>query len=127
MVASGSTDAKLPPSPRFLRSSQLLTRSQIPNSTHISAPHRKEFLVKTYESANLRNVAVVGHSHSGKTSLISALLYTGGATPRLRRVDDGSAATAWDDEEIARQMSITSTPAFVEWDKCKINLIDTPG
>ena len=83
--------------------------------------------MKTYESANLRNVAVVGHSHSGKTSLISALLYTGGATPRLGRVDDGSAATAWDDEEIARQMSITSTPAFVEWDKCKINLIDTPG
>jgi len=83
--------------------------------------------VKTYESANLRNVAVVGHSHSGKTSLISALLYTAGATTRLGRVDDGSATTSWDDEEIARQMSITATPAFCEWDKCKVNLIDTPG
>jgi elongation factor G len=83
--------------------------------------------VKTYESANLRNVAVIGHSHSGKTSLISAMLHTAGATPRLGRVDDGSAVTSWDEEEIARQMSITSTPAYCEWDKCKINLIDTPG
>lgn len=83
--------------------------------------------MKTYESANLRNVAVVGHSHSGKTSLVSALLYTAGATQRLGRVDDGSATTAWDEEEIARQMSISSTPAFCEWEKCKINLIDTPG
>ena len=83
--------------------------------------------MKTYESANLRNVAVVGHSHCGKTSLVSALLYTSGATQRLGRVDDGSAPTSWDEEEIARQMSITSTPAFCEWDKCKVNLIDTPG
>ena len=83
--------------------------------------------MKTYESANLRNVAVVGHSHCGKTSLISALLYTAGSTPRLGRVDDGSAATFWDEEEIARQMSITMTPAYCEWDKSKINLIDTPG
>ncbi|HEU5231418.1 MAG TPA: elongation factor G [Terriglobales bacterium] len=83
--------------------------------------------MKTYESANLRNVAVVGHSHSGKTSLISALLYTAGSTPRLGRVDDGSATTSWDEEEIARQMSISATPAYCEWEKCKINLIDTPG
>lgn len=83
--------------------------------------------MKTYESANLRNVAVVGHSHSGKTSLISALLYTAGSAPRLGRVEDGSAPTAWDEEEIARQMSITSTPAYCEWEKCKINFIDTPG
>ena len=83
--------------------------------------------MKTYESANLRNVAVVGHSHSGKTSLISALLYTASSTPRLGRVDDGSATTAWDEEEIARQMSISATPAYCEWEKCKVNLIDTPG
>ena len=83
--------------------------------------------MKIYESANLRNVAVVGHSHSGKTSLISALLYTAGSTPRLGRVDDGSATTSWDEEEIARQMSISATPAYCEWEKCKVNLIDTPG
>lgn len=83
--------------------------------------------MKTYESANLRNVALVGHSHSGKTSLASAMLYTAGSTQRLGRVDDGSSVTDFDDEEVARQMSIASTPAFCEWDKCKINLIDTPG
>jgi len=83
--------------------------------------------VKTYESANLRNVALVGHSHSGKTSLASAMLYTAGSTQRLGRVDDGSSVTDFDDEEVARQMSIASTPAFCEWEKCKINLIDTPG
>ena len=83
--------------------------------------------MKIYESASLRNVAVVGHSNSGKTSLVSALLYTAGATPRMGRVDDGSAVTSWDEEEIARQISITATPAYCEWEKCKINLIDTPG
>jgi len=83
--------------------------------------------VKVYEGQNIRNVAVVGHSHSGKTQLVSALLYAGGAIQRLGRVDDGSAPTNYDDEEIARQMSITSTPAYIEWEKSKINLIDTPG
>ena len=83
--------------------------------------------MKVYEGQNIRNVAVIGHSHSGKTQLVSALLYAGGATQRLGRVDDGSAPTNYDDEEIARQMSITSTPAYIEWDKTKINLIDTPG
>ncbi|HVO79472.1 MAG TPA: elongation factor G, partial [Terriglobales bacterium] len=74
-----------------------------------------------------RNVALVGHGHAGKTSLVSAMLYTAGATQRLGRVDDGSATTDYDDEEIARQMSIASSLAYVEWGKTKINLIDTPG
>jgi elongation factor G len=55
------------------------------------------------------------------------MLYTAGATQRLGRVDDGSAVTDFDEEEVARQMSISSTPAFCEWDNCKINLLDTPG
>jgi elongation factor G len=70
---------------------------------------------------------LVGHGHAGKTSLVSAMLYTAGATQRLGRVDDGSATTDYDDEEIARQMSIASSLAYVEWGKTKINLIDTPG
>ena len=53
--------------------------------------------MKTYEGANVRNVAVMGHSHSGKTSLVSALLYTAGSTPRLGRVDDGSTVTDYDE------------------------------
>jgi len=83
--------------------------------------------VKTYEGANVRNVAVVGHSHSGKTSLVSALLYTAGATQRLGRVDDGSTVTDYDEEEVTRQMTISAALAHVEWGKCKVNLIDTPG
>ena len=83
--------------------------------------------MKAYEGANIRNIAVVGHGHAGKTSLISAMLYTSGATQRLGRVDDGSAATDYDEEEIARKMSISASLAYVEWEKTKINLIDTPG
>jgi elongation factor G len=83
--------------------------------------------VKVYEGANIRNVAVVGHGHAGKTSLISAMLYASGATPRFGRVDEGSAITDYDDEEIARKMSIGASLAYVEWDKTKINVVDTPG
>ena len=83
--------------------------------------------MKTYDGENVRNVAVIGHSHSGKTSLVSALLYTAGSTPRLGRVDDGSTVTDYDEEEISRQMTISASLAAVEWNKAKINLIDTPG
>jgi len=87
--------------------------------------------VKVYEGANLRNLALIGHGHAGKTTLVSAMLYTAGAMPRLGRVDDGSAATDYDEEEIARKMSIATGLAFVEWgktdSKVKINLLDTPG
>jgi elongation factor G len=83
--------------------------------------------VKVYEGANIRNVAMVGHGHAGKTSLVSAMLYTAEATPRLGRVDDGTAPTDYDDEEIARKMSLSASLAHVEWGKTKINIVDTPG
>ncbi len=87
--------------------------------------------MKAYEAANLRNLALVGHGHAGKTTLVSAMLYTSGGAPRLGRVDDGSATTDYDEEEIARKMSISTGLAFVEWGKdaakVKINLLDTPG
>src|SRR5271167_2640098 len=93
---------------------------------------RRSLFVKVYSGENIRNVAMVGHGHAGKTSLLSAMLYTAGATPRLGRVDDGSATTDYDEEEIARKMSIGTGLACVEWgktdpDKVKINLLDTPG
>ena len=66
--------------------------------------------MKVYSGANIRNVAMVGHGHAGKTTLVSAMLYTAGATPRLGRVDDGSATTDYDEEEIARKMSICDRP-----------------
>ncbi|MGA7575926.1 MAG: elongation factor G [Terriglobales bacterium] len=87
--------------------------------------------MKVYAAANLRNLALIGHGHAGKTTLVSAMLYTAGAAPRLGRVDDGSATTDYDEEEIARKMSISTGLAFVEWGKpdakIKINLLDTPG
>jgi elongation factor G len=83
--------------------------------------------VKVYTGENIRNVAIVGHGHAGKTTLLSAMLYTAGATPRLGRVDDGSSTTDYDEEEIARKMSIAASAAYVEWGKTKINAIDTPG
>ena len=84
-------------------------------------------LVKVYEGANVRNVAVIGHGHAGKTSLISAMLFTAGATQRQGRVDDGTATTDYDDEEIARKMSISASLAYAEWGNTKINFVDTPG
>jgi elongation factor G len=83
--------------------------------------------VKVYEGANLRNLALVGHGHAGKTTLVSAMLQTAGATQRFGHVDDGTATTDYDEEEIARKMSISTGLAFVEWGKTKINLLDTPG
>ena len=83
--------------------------------------------MKIYSGENIRNVAIVGHGHAGKTTLLSAMLYTAGATPRLGRVDDGTATTDHDEEEIARKMSIAASTACVEWGKTKINVVDTPG
>jgi len=83
--------------------------------------------VKVYEGANLRNLALIGHGHAGKTTLVSAMLQTSGATQRFGRVDDGTATTDYDEEEIARKMSISTAMAVVEWGKTKLNLLDTPG
>ena len=83
--------------------------------------------MKAYLGSEIRNVAVVGHAHSGKTTLISALLHAAKMTPALGRVDDGSAVTAYDEEEIARRTTMANAVAFAEWSGVKINLLDTPG
>jgi elongation factor G len=83
--------------------------------------------MKAYDTGSIRNLAVVGHSGAGKTQLIAALLYAAGATPRLGRVDDGTTVTDYDDEEIARKHTLSASLAWTEWNKTKINLIDTPG
>ncbi len=75
----------------------------------------------------IRNVAVVGHNGAGKTQLVSALLFTAGATTRLGKVDDGTAPTDYDDEAIARKHTLAATPAWLEWRQHKVNIIDTPG
>jgi elongation factor G len=83
--------------------------------------------VKVYESKDIRNVGVVGHGDSGKTSLTAGLLFTAGATNRLLRVDEGNTITDFDDEEIGRKISISTAIAVAEWKKTKINILDTPG
>jgi elongation factor G len=83
--------------------------------------------VNAYEGKNIRNVGIVGHGGSGKTSIVSAILFDTGAVNRLGRVDDGNAPTDYDDEEIERRITISAKLAFCEWNKNKINLLDTPG
>ena len=83
--------------------------------------------MKVYDSASIRNVAVVGHSGAGKTQLAAAMLFTAGMANRLGKVDDGTTITDFDDEEIARKHTLSSSLAYAEWNKKKINLIDTPG
>jgi elongation factor G len=89
--------------------------------------------MKAYATEMIRNVGIVGHGDTGKTQLVSSLLFTAGMTPRLGKVTDGSTVTDWDEEEIARKISIQTGLAYVEWapggqgEKIKINLLDTPG
>lgn len=83
--------------------------------------------MKVYDAPYIRNVALVGHSGSGKTQLASAMLFDADAVNRLGRVDDGTTVTDFDEEEIARKHTLGATTAYAEWQKTKINLIDTPG
>jgi len=83
--------------------------------------------MKDYTPEKIRNVAVIGHGSSGKTSLVSAFLFNSGLTSRLTRVDSGNTVTDYDPDEIARQITINSAVAHCEWNDHKINLIDCPG
>src|ERR1700693_6647173 len=83
--------------------------------------------MKVYEGKDIRNVGVVGHGHSGKTSLTAALLFSTGGSTRLTRADEGNTITDFDDEEVQRKITISTALAFVEWKKIKINVLDTPG
>ncbi|MGA8599543.1 MAG: elongation factor G [Bryobacteraceae bacterium] len=83
--------------------------------------------MKVYDSSEIRNVALLGHGHAGKTSLASALFHSAGATERLTTPDEGNAVTDFDEEEIYRKISISSSLAAFTWRKNKINIVDTPG
>lgn len=83
--------------------------------------------MKEYASDHIRNVALVSHQGTGKTSLVEAILYDTGCTTRLGRVEDGNTVSDWDPDEVTHQVSINTSLAPVEWDGSKINLIDTPG
>ncbi len=79
------------------------------------------------EPGKIRNVAVVGHRGTGKTSLVEALLFQAGATNRLGTVESGSTVSDWDEDEQRRQMSLSASICHLEWQDRKINLLDTPG
>ncbi len=83
--------------------------------------------MKRYSPEQIRNVAVVGHGGTGKTSLVEAMLFHAKAIDRLGKVDDGTTTTDFDPEEIRRKHTINASIAALEWDGAKINLIDTPG
>jgi elongation factor G len=83
--------------------------------------------MKKYDSAQIRNVGIIGHGNVGKTSLAEAFLFNAKMIDRLGKVDDGNTTTDYDDDEKKRQITINSTVAYCEWNKHKINLIDTPG
>ena len=80
-----------------------------------------------YESKSLKNLAIVGHGGTGKTSLCESFLFISGKNERLGRVDDGTSIMDYEPEEQKRRISISSSINFVEWNKYKINIIDTPG
>src|SRR4051812_40059246 len=83
--------------------------------------------MKVYDATSIRNAALVGHSGSGKTQLAAAILSDAGMVNRLGKVDDGTTVTDFDEEEIARKHTLSSSLAFAEWQKSKINIIDAPG
>ena len=83
--------------------------------------------MKNYNAKRIRNLALVGHSGSGKTSLMEAMLYKAGAIKKLGSVDSGNTVSDFDTEEISRKASISLSTAALEWNDTKINLLDTPG
>ena len=83
--------------------------------------------MKDYPVDKMRNLALVGHGSSGKTSLAAAFLFNSGLTTRLTKVEKGNTITDYDPEEIERKISISSAICFLEWKDHKINVIDTPG
>src|SRR5579864_5280379 len=95
--------------------------------------------MKAYATPSLRNVGIAGHGDTGKTQLVSSLLFTSGMTSRLGKVAEGNTVTDWDEEEIARKITIHTGQAYAEWapggqatttgqaEKIKINFLDTPG
>lgn len=83
--------------------------------------------MKEYGTESIRNVALVGHLGSGKTSLAEAMLYNTGATTRLGKVEDGTTTSDFDEEEQRRKISVSTSLIALEYDNYKINILDTPG
>ncbi len=83
--------------------------------------------MKVYPTSKIRNIALVGHGGTGKTSLAEAMLYNTGATKRLGKVDDGNTVSDYLPEEIKKKITISTSLIPLEYKDCKINVLDTPG
>ena len=83
--------------------------------------------MKSYSTDKLRNISIIGHGGSGKTTLTESMLYFSGAIQRIGRVEDGTTTTDYDADEIKKQITINAAMAPLEWKDCRLNLIDTPG
>ncbi|RKY60450.1 MAG: elongation factor G [Candidatus Neomarinimicrobiota bacterium] len=83
--------------------------------------------MKEFQTDEIRNLAVLGHASAGKTSLVEAMIYTSGGSNRLGRIDDGTTVSDYNEDEISRKFSISASLLHAEWNKTKINIIDTPG
>ena len=81
----------------------------------------------SYTTKDIRNVALLGHGNSGKTSLAESMLYVSGAIDRLGKVSDGNTVCDYDAEEISRQITISATVAPIAMGSSKINVLDCPG
>src|ERR687891_2237917 len=83
--------------------------------------------MKSYATEAIRNLSVIGHGDAGKTQLISSLLYVAGATPRWGKVDEGTTVTDYEEDSIARKITLNTALAHLEHRESKLNFIDTPG
>ena len=83
--------------------------------------------MKVYRTDEIRNVVLLGHGGSGKTSLVEAMLYVSGATNRMGKIADHNTVSDFDKEEQKREFSISTSLIPIEWEKAKINVLDTPG
>ena len=84
-------------------------------------------LIMNVHGENIRNIAIVGHSGEGKTTLCEAMLFNGGAIDRMGKVTDGTTVSDFDELEKAKKMSIYTSCSYVNWKDVKINLLDLPG
>ena len=83
--------------------------------------------MKSFNAEHIRNVGIIGHGGTGKTSLVETLLFLTGVSDRVGKVGDNSSIMDYDPDEIKRGCSISASLAFCEWKKNKINILDTPG
>lgn len=83
--------------------------------------------MKVYRTDEIRNVVLLGHGGSGKTSLVEAMAYVSGAVNRMGKISDHNTISDFDKEEQKREFSISTTLTPIEWEKAKINILDTPG